>query len=139
MITRGIRNNNPFNIKLCSNRWKGKIPNKENKDGVFEQFVSMRYGLRAGTHLIRNYINRYNLHRVSDIINRFAPSNENKTENYISFVNSHINSVFKYSKFKDPVVFPNTAIFFVLCQAICLYESKYEVSFVDLKSAYDMV
>lgn len=43
MLPRGIRNNNPLNIKI-GNDWKGEVPNT---DGTFEQFESMEYGLRA--------------------------------------------------------------------------------------------
>ena len=36
---RGIRNNNPLNIRLNpDNRWQGRVPPKHNSDGAFEQF-----------------------------------------------------------------------------------------------------
>ena len=56
--TRGIRNNNPFNIKRSSSRWLGKVPFKDSSDQVFEQFTDIDYGLRAGFILLRNYIKR---------------------------------------------------------------------------------
>ena len=49
--TRGIRNKNPFNIKLSHNSWLGKVSNDKNTDRVFEQFYQMDYGLRTGMHL----------------------------------------------------------------------------------------
>ncbi|WP_299368329.1 hypothetical protein [Winogradskyella sp.] len=55
---RGIRNNNPGNIKYsASNNWLGKIPLSENTDGTFEQFETFAYGTRAMLLLLTNYIN----------------------------------------------------------------------------------
>ena len=50
---RGIRNNNPLNIRK-GNSWKGERPKQT--DDQFEEFVSMEYGLRAGFKLMRNHI-----------------------------------------------------------------------------------
>lgn len=83
-LPRGYRNNNPLNIRISSSKWLGEVEN--NTDGVFEQFVAMEYGYRAALKLIRNYINNYNLHTVAEIINRWAPTNENNTSGYISRV-----------------------------------------------------
>ncbi|MCA9329527.1 hypothetical protein KDA11_02695, partial [Candidatus Saccharibacteria bacterium] len=33
---RGIRNNNPGNIRISNNQWRGKIPVSQNTDGSFE-------------------------------------------------------------------------------------------------------
>jgi hypothetical protein len=84
MIPRGIRNNNPFNIKQSTQLWVGKILFSE--DGTFEQFETMEYGIRAGLIILRTYIERYKLHTIEEIIKRFAPSNENDTEAYIRAV-----------------------------------------------------
>ena len=82
-IPRGIRNNNPLNIRV-GNVWLGEVPNPT--DNEFEQFVSMFYGLRAGFILLRRYIRRYHLTTVPDIISRWAPSSENNTVKYIDTV-----------------------------------------------------
>lgn len=76
---RGIRNNNPLNIRV-GNKWIGEVENPTDKD--FEQFVSMAYGLRAGFVLLRRYINRYHLKTIEDIISRWAPPAENNTGRY---------------------------------------------------------
>lgn len=52
---RGIRNNNPGNIKIGNSAWQGKIQ-AANTDGTFEQFVSFPYGARAMIKLLQNYI-----------------------------------------------------------------------------------
>lgn len=57
--TRGLRNNNPGNIKYSDNNaWDGKIEYAKNTDSgkTYEQFVSMPYGIRASLKLLQNYI-----------------------------------------------------------------------------------
>lgn len=82
-VPRGIRNNNPLNIRI-GNTWLGEvnIPN----DPAFEQFVSMKYGLRAGFIILRRYIRRYHKDTVASIISTWAPENENQTQRYIDVV-----------------------------------------------------
>ena len=82
-LPRGIRNNNPLNIRI-GNVWLGEIDNPT--DLEFEQFVSMEYGLRAAFVLLRRYIRHYNLNTVQRIISRWAPRNENLTDNYVASV-----------------------------------------------------
>lgn len=55
---RGIRNNNPGNLKISNSPWNGKIPIAQNTDGTFEQFKSLAYGTRATIKLLKNYINQ---------------------------------------------------------------------------------
>lgn len=83
-LPRGYRNNNPLNIRISSNAWKGKVT--PNTDGAFEQFVSMPYGYRAALATMRTYITKYGLNTVSKIITRWAPANENNTLGYIKHV-----------------------------------------------------
>ena len=49
MLPRGIRNNNPLNIRLNpENRWQGRVSPKLNSDGAFEQFHDPVMGARSG-------------------------------------------------------------------------------------------
>lgn len=81
---RGLRNNNPFNIRKSNNDWVGKTYfAKGDKD--FEQFSCMYYGLRAGMKLLVNYVNK-GIDTPRKIIERFAPSTENNTDAYLHFV-----------------------------------------------------
>lgn len=121
METRGIRNKNPFNIKLSKNSWLGKI--KKNTDGTFEQFRSIDYGLRAGMQLLRGYIAR-GYDTPSKIINRFAPASENNTHRYIDFVCDG-------SLHPDDNLSVNSLNFYNLCSKICKYESKYDFNYDD--------
>lgn len=82
-IPRGIRNNNPLNIRI-GNVWLGEVA--EPSDPDFEQFVSMVYGVRAGFVLIRRYIRHYHRTTIPQVIAAWAPSNENNTQRYIDTV-----------------------------------------------------
>lgn len=80
---RGIRNNNPLNIRI-GNTWLGEVPNPTDSD--FEQFVSIRYGLRAAFYILRRYIRRYGRNTPAKIIRAWAPAVENNTQRYIEVV-----------------------------------------------------
>jgi len=85
---RGIRNNNPFNIRK-GNNWKGERPNQTDKE--FEEFISMEYGIRAGLRLILNHITGFRgkrkpMNTVRKLITTWAPPSENNTERYIETV-----------------------------------------------------
>ena len=82
---RGLRNNNPLNIRFSEyNEWLGRVE-KDKSDNSFEEFISLYFGIRAGIILLRRYIERgINTPRL--IIRHWAPSNENNTEKYIENV-----------------------------------------------------
>lgn len=82
-IPRGIRNNNPLNIRI-GNVWLGEV--REPTDPDFEQFISMVYGVRAGFVLLRRYIRHYHRTTITQVIAAWAPSTENNTEAYITAV-----------------------------------------------------
>lgn len=82
-IPRGIRNNNPLNIRI-GNVWLGEV--REPTDPDFEQFISMYYGVRAGFILMRRYIKHYKRTTIPAIISAWAPANENNTQRYIDNV-----------------------------------------------------
>lgn len=42
---RGLRNNNPGNIRLSSTKYQGEV--QPSQDTAFKQFESMAYGYRA--------------------------------------------------------------------------------------------
>ena len=82
-IPRGIRNNNPGNIRH-GNDWKGLA--EEQPDPAFCTFVSPEYGLRAIVVILRNYDRKHGLRTVREFINRWAPPNENDTTGYAEHV-----------------------------------------------------
>ncbi len=81
---RGVRINNPLNIRIAANAWQGKVT--PSRDNAFETFRAPEWGFRAGAILLRNYQLRHELFTLNEIINRFAPPNENHTANYARFV-----------------------------------------------------
>lgn len=82
-LPRGIRNNNPLNIRI-GNVWLGEVT--EPSDNDFEQFVSMLYGLRAAMVLMRRYYYHYRRRTVAAIVSAWAPPAENNTQAYIDKV-----------------------------------------------------
>lgn len=84
---RGIRNNNPGNVREAANggdAWKGE--RATNDDPAFEEFTEMRYGVRAAAIVFRNYQNKYGLRSVAAMVSRWAPPSENDTASYIAAV-----------------------------------------------------
>lgn len=127
-VSRGIRNNNPLNIRRSSSRWLGKIPFERSTDKEFEQFENMAYGLRAGAVLLSNYIKRgYNT--IYKIVSRFAPASDgNDVSNYVSILKWNVHVTEHY-------VLDNSYIPKLL-QAMCLVESNYAI---DLSTINDML
>ena len=88
METRGIRNNNPLNIRHSADRWQGA--RAEQTDKSFVQFEAMAYGYRAAWKTLESYWKHF--HRikqpfnVTNIITRWAPPAENDTQAYIRTV-----------------------------------------------------
>ena len=84
-LPRGIRNNNPLNIRRSKDQWKGLA--EQQNDRAFCQFKSLEWGWRAAFYLLtRTYYHKYRLYTIRTIIRRWAPSSENDTEAYIQNV-----------------------------------------------------
>lgn len=81
MATRGIRNNNPGNIRVGKDRWEGMTGD----DGAFVTFDSPESGVRALGKNLLSY-GRQGYDSIEKIINRWAPPNENDTQAYIDSV-----------------------------------------------------
>lgn len=90
-LIRGERNNNPGNIRISANAWRGKIPITQNTDKVFEQFDTAVNGIRALGKLLIGYGKNYGLNTVRGIINRYAPPTENITDAYVKAVAQEMN------------------------------------------------
>ena len=83
-MSRGLKNNNPGNIRRSKTRYVGEI--SPSTDAEFKQFESVAYGYRAMFVLLDSYRRRYSLSTIRQMINRYAPPSENFTEGYIRFV-----------------------------------------------------
>ena len=84
VLPRGLRNNNPLNIRKNQNRWKGLA--RRQTDRSFFQFKEMKWGYRAAFIILRRYYNEHHLLTIEDIINRWAPPNENNSKAYANYV-----------------------------------------------------
>ena len=81
---RGIRNNNPGNLRRSRDNWQGL--RKEQTDPQFFQFKTMAYGYRALIRTLQNYRRVHGLRTIGDMIARWAPENENHTAQYVRAV-----------------------------------------------------
>lgn len=83
-MSRGLRNNNPGNIRRGGGHFKGeRLPSL---DPAFKQFETIEWGYRAMFVLLDNYRRRHGLQSIREMIRRWAPPLENDTERYIRFV-----------------------------------------------------
>lgn len=89
MTARGIRNNNPGNIRW-GDKWKGLKENGREEDKSFCVFKKPEYGIRALAKILRNYRDLHKITSVAGIIHRFAPPSENDTASYIKHVSKCI-------------------------------------------------
>lgn len=127
---RGIRNNNPLNIRI-GNRWKGEVDNPS--DTQFEQFKEMKWGVRAAFIILGNYMERYNLRTIPEIVTRWAPKSENDTLNYIKLVS-------KYSGFDTSYRFDwlRQDEMVALFVAMCFVENGSPIDIRDIVAGYEL-
>ena len=85
-LPRGLRNNNPGNIRKNSDVFQGE---KTSSDKEFKQFKSMAYGYRAIFKILSNYGRNYHLKTIRQMIGRWAPENENDTGAYVKAVSDY--------------------------------------------------
>ena len=85
-LPRGLRNNNPGNIRRNSDVFQGE---KTSSDREFKQFKSMAYGYRAIFKILSNYGKNYHLKTIRQMIGRWAPENENDTGAYVKAVSDY--------------------------------------------------
>jgi len=84
-----VRNKNPLNVTAPRRKyWKGQI----DLAGRFAVFDTVENGFRAAYRNMLTYKKVHGLDTISGIINRWAPpSDNNPTDNYVSYVASQIN------------------------------------------------
>lgn len=83
-MTRSERNNNPGNIRLTSDRWRGQV--LPPPDRGFVTFTEPKWGYRALFVILEGYMIRHGLVTIRGIIGRYAPPAENATAAYIRSV-----------------------------------------------------
>ena len=129
-VPRGIRNNNPLNIRI-GNTWLGERQNPT--DPAFEEFVSIEYGYRAAFCILRRYIRRYKRQTITDIISTWAPPSENATQRYIDFVAN------KMGIAPDvPIIFEDKETMTQLVAAMQMMECGVPADMAKVSRGYDM-
>lgn len=83
-MTRGLRNNNPGNLRLSKDKWQGLRTVQTDKE--FFQFETMAHGYRALIRTLQNYRKLHKCQTIADFISRYAPTIENNTAGYIQRV-----------------------------------------------------
>lgn len=83
-MARGLRNNNPLNIRKNNTKWQGLA--EEQKDKSFFTFVAPEWGYRAALRTLQNYNRVHGLTTIRQWVNRWAPPCENPTDKYLEFV-----------------------------------------------------
>lgn len=89
-LTRGIRNNNPGNIRKSKDAWKGLAPAADQTDPEFFRFLRPEDGIRALAVTLKTYQRNYAADTVEEIITRWAPPSENNTGAYIRSVSAKL-------------------------------------------------
>ena len=97
---RGIRLNNPGNIRLTPTKWRGEVVGT---DSAFETFDHPENGIRAIARILLSYQRRRGLRTVLELIDRWAPPIENDTDAYALHVAECMNcSVNQVVDLEDP-------------------------------------
>ena len=128
---RGLRNNNPLNIRRSADKWQGM--KEVQTDKQFVQFKSLSWGFRAAFKTIRTYITKYGCRNITQIIMRWAPPSENNTDAYVRKVcqMSHIGSL-------DALDFNNEKQMHDLVQAMAYVENVVIIEGDSIRQGYRM-
>jgi hypothetical protein len=78
--SRGLRNNNPLNIRHNADKFQGEI--QPGQDKAFKQFETPAYGYRAAFVTLATYLAR-GKNTIEKIVRSWAPPSENNTNGYI--------------------------------------------------------
>lgn len=131
---RGIRNNNPLNIRLVwRNKWKGR--SEENTDGEFEQFEHVKWGIRAAYILIHNYIHIYGLQTIQAVVSRWAPAEDHNTpETYAG----RVRELMEKNSVNYRLDFRNCADMVRLVYAMVIVENGTRIGYHAIMEGYAM-
>ena len=83
--TRGYRNNNPGNIERGKDVWRGMAVD-QTADSRFIMFDAPHWGIRAIARILQNYRRHAGLATIRQMIETYAPRQENDTDAYVARV-----------------------------------------------------
>lgn len=98
-LPRGIRNNNPLNIRKGA-RWRGLRDFATDKE--FCEFQTMAFGFRAAFRTLITYYTKHDCKTLVKIINRWAPPSENNASTYVQLVKMRAKISYSLSELPDP-------------------------------------
>ena len=135
MEPRGIRNNNPLNIRRSGDKWQGLRVLQEDRE--FFQFSEMKWGWRAAFRLLcHTYYGKYKLRTIRDIITRWAPPKENNTEAYIRRVTDRI-GIGPDRELGDPQTHPTQWMMIGIAMAI-VENGTANLDYLSMLKGYEM-
>jgi len=130
MQTRGLRNNNPLNIRHNGDTFQGEI--RPSRDSAFKQFSTPAYGYRAAFVTLATYLGQ-GRNTIEKIVRSWAPQVENDTDGYIAAVE-------KYSGVKrDKVLTAQSGEDYVkIVMAMSRVENGVMASGTDVRAGLDL-
>ena len=132
-LSRGLRNNNPLNIRKTKTTWTGQ--KTDGTDTQFCQFLKPAFGWRAAFKLLHRYYTIYGLKTIELIVSRWAPSNENDTEAYIESVCNDMN----WNRKKPlPPVPRQPGVWMALAYAMARMENGQDCPVIPMLEGFDM-
>jgi hypothetical protein len=129
-LPRGIRNNNPLNIKI-GNDWQGE---RANTDGVFEEFVTMQFGFRAAFIILKKYIKKYGRNTIRKIVHSWSPDGEKAESAYMSCV-----SQWAGIALDDVIEFEDKESMCKIVQGMARVENGRTIGINVIEEAYEML
>ena len=132
---RGLRNNNPLNIRRSADKWQGLKAQQEDRE--FFQFETMAYGWRAAFRLLcHTYYGKYKLRTIRAIITRWAPPKENDTEVYIRRVTDRI-GIGPDRELGDPATHPTQWMMIGIAMAI-VENGTTNIDYLSMLKGFEM-
>lgn len=121
-----------LNIRISTDKFQGEVQPSQDKE--FKQFETAAYGYRAAFRILRTYINSYGLNTIRKIISRFAPANENHTENYIRVVSERSGI-----PADDPVYADSREMMIRIVAAMSFVENGVEAKMSDVIQGWELL
>lgn len=137
-LRRGIRNNNPGNLRNFNIPWLGKVPNSQNTDHnkEFDQFTEVKYGIRAMLRDLTNDISK-GKNTIRKLISEYAPPSENDTQKYIDAVSKAVGL-----KPDQKIQIVDSNFYLVIARAIIKHECAPDHNLIkdsDIQDAIDII
>jgi hypothetical protein len=129
MKPRGLRNNNPLNIRHNADHFQGEI---KGNDKSFKSFVSLPYGYRAAFVTLATYLSR-GQNTIEKIITKWVPPTENNTQAYVS-------AVVKYSGVarNKELTAADGADYILIIAAMSFVENGVNADINQVKAGFDL-